>query len=429
MSDALERIREQSQRLVEMARGIQVLGRLTWPSDVVDAFVEGWHQGKRELPVVAPPSVDLSSEIDGLEGLLDELDLGHPLGRYLAATAASYLDAARLVSAAGTRGFLELSRNLYGDPSSRMPGTDASYLDAAQALLDATGPLAESVGPDPGDYCLTAEHVRRELQQRIDGFFTQHQVEVVIDESLASKAAASATRIRIRGRTCFSDEDLAQLLEHEAFVHSATALNGRAQPLVDALGLGAPRTTATQEGLATLAEVLTGAIDLARLRRLALRTVAVHNALDGADFIDTFRFFLEQGQTEMESVRSAMRVFRGGDLRGRVVFTKDAVYLHGLFSVHTFFRKAIAEHRVSLVRRVFAGRLSLADVLDLEEAFEAGWIREPLYVPRWAASTHTLAATLAFSRVVNRIDLEQVGLHDLNPVSVRPPPVAPRGGE
>ncbi len=422
----LERVVDQSNRLVEIARCIQILGRLTWPSQVVERFTDDWRRGRRELPQVTPLEANLEREIEALESLLEEFDLGHPLGRYLAATTSSYLDAARLVSAAGTPGFLELSRSLYGDPLSRMPGTDASYLDAAQALLDATGPLAESVGPDAADYCLTAETVRDQLQPQIDAFFVSDQVEVVIDPMLASKAAASANRIRIRGATYFSHDDVAQLLEHEAFVHSATALNGRAQPILSALSLGAPRTTATQEGLATLAEVLTGAIDLARLRRLALRTVAVHNALEGADFLDTFRFFLEQGQTDVESVRSAMRVFRGGDVRGRVVFTKDAVYLHGLLSVHTFFRKAIAEHKIELVSRAFAGRLSLADLFDLEEAFEAGWIAEPRYVPRWAANTHTLAAMLIFSRVVSRIDLEQVALHDLNPVSVRPPPVAPR---
>ena len=46
----------------------------------------------------------------------------------------------------------------------------------------------------------------------------------------------------------------------------------RPAPAVPAdAGLGAPRTTRTQEGLATFAEIITGAIDISRLRRIALR--------------------------------------------------------------------------------------------------------------------------------------------------------------
>ena len=47
-------------------------------------------------------------------------------------------------------------------------------------------------------------------------------------------------------------------------------------------------------------------------------------ALDGADFIDLFKFFLVSGQPEIESVRSAQRIFRGGAVKGGIVFTKDA---------------------------------------------------------------------------------------------------------
>jgi hypothetical protein len=107
-------------------------------------------------------------------------------------------------------------------------------------------------------------------------------VRVVLDPDLASKAIAGATRIRLRASARFSELDKAQLLQHEAFVHVGTALNGRAQPRLTSLSLGAPRTTQTQEGIAMLAELLTGSIDIQRLRLIALRVVAVQQALDGA---------------------------------------------------------------------------------------------------------------------------------------------------
>ena len=59
---------------------------------------------------------------------------------------------------------------------------------------------------------------------------------------------------------------------------------------LNCLGLGAPRTTRNQEGIAVLAELITNSIDISRLRLIALRVMAVQGALDGADFIDIFRF-------------------------------------------------------------------------------------------------------------------------------------------
>jgi uncharacterized protein (TIGR02421 family) len=208
--------------------------------------------------------------------------------------------------------------------------------------------------------------------------------------------------------------DIAQLLQHEVFVHTATMLNGREQPHLKSLGLGAPRTTRTQEGLATFAELITGSIDLSRLKRLALRILAVRSALDGADFIETFRFFLENGQNEEEAYHSAMRIFRGGDARGRVVFTKDVVYLQGLIFTHTFLRKAIQEDRPEMIRHLFAGRLTLGDVLDLGPCFASGLLAEPPHEPRWSANRRALAASLLYSVFANTIHLGEIRLADFS---------------
>jgi uncharacterized protein (TIGR02421 family) len=280
-------------------------------------------------------------------------------------------------------------------------------------LLETTDNLAAAGIIEDTELCYTAEHVAGILTTEFQRFFGSDAPEVVIDADLASKAAAGSRRVRIRAQTCFSELDVVQLIEHEGFVHAATALNGRAQPHLTCMALNAPRTTLTQEGLATIAELTTRAIDIARLRRLALRTVAIQNALDGADYLDVFRFFLESGQTDDESAHSAMRVFRGGDVRGGIAFTKDVVYLCGLTSLHTFLRKAIAENRAHLVRRLFAGRLALPDVIRLDEEFAAGHVVEPRFVPSWARDLHRLAAYLAFSAVINQIDLGAVELESL----------------
>ena len=87
------------------------------------------------------------------------------------------------------------------------------------------------------------------------------------------RLAASASRCA--PRRCSPNATSSSCTEHEAFIHTLTSLNGRHQPHLKVLGLGAPRTTRTQEGLATFAEIITGAIDISRLRRIALRVVMV----------------------------------------------------------------------------------------------------------------------------------------------------------
>jgi hypothetical protein len=145
------------------------------------------------------------------------------------------------------------------------------------------------------------------------------------------------TPMRIRGSAVFSDLEFDQVCHHEAPVHMATALNGRRQAKLKSLGLGDPRNTRTQEGIAVFAELVTGSIDISRLCRLALRIQALKLGPDGGDFIDCFKFFLEGGQDQLEAFQSAQRIFRGGDVRGRIVFTKDSAYLKGVMETHVFF--------------------------------------------------------------------------------------------
>jgi uncharacterized protein (TIGR02421 family) len=196
-------------------------------------------------------------------------------------------------------------------------------------------------------------------------------------------------------------------------VHSLTALNGREQPLFPSLALSSPRTTATQEGLATFAEQITGSIDIERMKRVSLRIEAVAMALSGADFVQVFRYFLDAGQNEVESFSSTQRVFRGVPLTGGSAFTKDTVYLRGLIGVHTFFRWALKHRKLRLCRLLFAGKMTLADVQRLEPLFESSEAGPPVLVPprwlpEWVSRANGLAGMLAFSLFANRIHLDQI---------------------
>jgi len=135
------------------------------------------------------------------------------------------------------------------------------------------------------------------------------KVEVIIDPGQSSKAIAGSNRVRLRAVPLYSELDLNQLLEHEAHIHAATMHNDKRQPNFQALSLGAPRTTRTQEGIVVIAESVTLSLDIVRLRRIALRIKAIAMALDGADFIEVFKSFLEAEQTMEESYQSTVRCF------------------------------------------------------------------------------------------------------------------------
>ncbi|MFV8754902.1 tyrosine/phenylalanine carboxypeptidase domain-containing protein [Nannocystaceae bacterium ST9] len=410
--DRHARVIDLDRRLIDLMGKVRVLGALSWPEHMVARFLADWQAGSPRLPDIVHAPLPDDDACEQLEALAREADRSDPLQRFLAKTADSFAIAAHMLRERGTPGFVARSTALYGQPSDMMPGSAISHLEAARLLIETSAELAAAGVVHDDDVCLMPEYVADEIRKRVHPVLGDDTPEFEIDMQLASKAAASAKRVRLRGGTCFSRPDIYQLTQHEALVHSLTAINGRKQPLLGCLGAGSPRTTLAQEGLATVAELTTGSMDITRLRRIALRIWATHIALEGADFIEVFRFFLEHGQTEQESAHSAARVFRGGDVRGRIVFTKDVVYLCGMVAVHTFLHKAIAEARPELIRRVFAGRLALSDLLDLAPCFESGEVAEPTYLPPWAEDLDRLAAYLAFSTVINRINLNAIDLDE-----------------
>lgn len=411
----LQELAALDRRLVQAVKGVRLLSQVSWPMKVQARFLERWHKGKAKLPEVEYPRLDYSGTRDEIDAIQQVARLygDHPIADCIWRTAESSAVAARLLESIGTTGMTEHSVRLFGRPGDLLPGAELTNLDAARHFISLADELSRELATVEADYCLSAEIMRAELQEQIDRLFTHHVVRVEIDPNLTAKAAAGTTRIRLRSATAYSEYDRHQLLEHEAFVHSLTGINGREQKNLTLLAINTPRVTATQEGLATFAELITGSIDIGRMKRISMRIIAVDLALKGADFLDVFRYFLDGGQTEADSFSSASRVFRGSPLTGGSAFTKDTVYLHGLLSVHTFFRWALKNQRLKLCRALFAGKMALHDVIALEPWFDSGWIAQPVYLPSWVQRANGLAGMLAFSLFANRIRLERVEAEDL----------------
>lgn len=410
LDSRLTQIQSLDEALAQVAGQIRILAPLQWPADAEDRFLAAYRAGKPELPDVRLVPRPHGNDIDVLQGIQKQCDRAHPLGNLIYKTARSYESAVRMLGAIGTPDFTEYSAQLYGLPTDSYRTQTITPLSAADFFLSTTDRLLGGNQLPDLVADISAQEFGERVQKKLDRFFVEDRVEVVLDPDLASKAVGGSTRIRVRAGARFSKLDLAQLVNHEAYVHSATILNGKRQRNLRCLGLGSPRTTRTQEGLAVLAELLTMSIDVMRLRRVALRVRAIQSALEGADFIDIFRSFLEGGQSEEESFKSAQRVFRGGDVRGKVAFTKDSVYLKGLLEVHTFVKVAIRDNRPELVRSLFAGRMTLGDVVELAPYFESGWLQGPAYIPPWAEDPRRLVAVLAYSAFINDVNMAEVGL-------------------
>lgn len=395
-------------RLVRVARDIRVLALVSWPAGLEQGFLEAYAKGTAKPPVVDYPRRDFGDAIGELDAILCAADPQHPLGQYLIDSARSWQTAARMCEALGTRHVLAFSSELYGTPNEALPGNGPTAREAAQHFISIADELDPGLLSPSETIRISATALRLQLQNDLDDYFNGRVIDVELDPDLIAKAAAGATRIRLRASANFSQYDRGQLLHHEAFVHSLTALNGRAQPVLPSLSLSSPRSTATQEGLATFAEQITGSIDIGRMKRISLRIEAVAMALDGADFVDVFRYFIEAGQTPQESFSSAQRIFRGVPTTGGYAFTKDTVYVRGLVGVHTFFRWALRSGKLALCRDLFAGKMTLADVQRFEPLFDSGVLVPPRWLPPWLTHINGLAGMLAFSLFANRIRLDAI---------------------
>lgn len=401
---------EADNTLVQAAKGIKILSTLGWAEHHCDEFIASWRRGNPKVPEISYPKFDYSQERAALQTIINTITDDHPVAHYVSRTAQSYHIAAIMLENLGTPAFRECSELLYGRPDDHIG--KLSNLSLADDFIELTDDFSAILEASEISELMPSHVAAKLIKDRSDFFFGDYKIKVIIDDELNSKAAAGSERVRLRGNSQFTKAELDQLLQHEVFVHSTTMLNGRSQPYLKSLGLGSPRTTATQEGLATFSELISGTMDLGRLRRIALRIKGIHYALSGADFLEIFGFFLNAGQSERESFQSSARIFRGGDLRGRHVFTKDVVYLKGLISVHTFLRKAIQERKIDFPQRLFSGRLSVGDVVRLEGAFDDGWISPGKYLAPWAANREGLATYLCYNAFSNRLRLEDVRLED-----------------
>lgn len=407
MTKCIENIRKLDNELVAIIQDFLLLANLSWPKESMQVFLKNADKGNFKLPKIEYPKPNYSEKISHLTAYLKKIGKDeHPAISFLRETAESYLDAYRILQGVGTTDVSEFSLKLYGSPRDYVPVYKLRNIDIARFFIRVADDYKCVVAEEP--LIFTAGQFKRELKKRINASInpvTDH-IDVMVDNTIAARAAAGSNYVKIRKNAMFSKNDLEQLFHHEVMIHTLTYINGRKQPFLRTLGYNAPRTTATQEGLAVFAEYISLSIELVRIKRIALRIIAIDMAQKGADFLDLFNFYSEHGQNNEESYYSAMRIFRGGRPEGGIVFYKDNVYLRGLIEVASFLKHAMHHGMIHDIALLFCGKLTTGDVLRLQPLSEQGYITDPMYMPSWATRSSELAAHLAFNDLTQRFKMK-----------------------
>lgn len=407
-------IRGLSDRLVSLQAPIRILDAVKWDDSVREEFfangfrsrpaVDRSYYDARPLPAgvsAARPAFDLLRR--DIEARLGPRD---PAGRMMIRMCNEYDLVIQMLEARGTPPFHDFSARLFGHASEPFHENGPSLVDLAALLDEALRNLAESVFGQPEPARIAAPDAVRILQERLDGFFggVDRPVRVRLDDGIIADAAAGSDYIKIRADAHFRERDLRVLEVHEGWVHVGTTLNGRAQPYCTFLSKGTPSTTITQEGLALFVELVSFSSSPRRLRRVTDRIRAIHWAEQGASFLEIFERFRGEGRSAEEAYPTCVRVFRGSTPTGQP-FTKDLSYSRGFIEVYNFVRLAVRRGDIDRIRLLFSGKLTLADVGDVADLHRRGLLVAPAHLPPQLADPSGLAAWMAYSNFLNRLDL------------------------
>ncbi len=260
------------------------------------------------------------------------------------------------------------------DTSRFVYGSLQLYGGIAQPLASVAAELLETIpARAPSGRSVTAGAFAEAARAEFDRYRAQYPefpVHIEVRDDI-SDLMVSFGRLLIPEAAAFRADRVQPLLHHEVGTHVVTYHNGTRQPLT-LLRIGLPGYDETQEGLAVLAEYLSGGLDPRRLRVLAARVVAVNKMLDGAGFLEIFESLRADHRMPARTAWSiAIRVVVGG---GSV---KDAIYLRGI----TRILQALAEG--SSLDVLFVGKLALDHVPLIQDLLDRDVLQPPWIRPRW----------------------------------------------
>lgn len=417
LNDYQQTVRDLSDRIVEAQSPIRVLDAIKWDDTVKADFFK--HKAK-ELPKIdkgyyANSPLSFDSEEKKLQFQEIERDITrqlgqfNPVGQIMRRMCREYRMVVRMLEARGTPDMGLISQELYGSASDAFHAGDPTLSDLGMMLSEALQNISDrsDLVDEPKD--LNAKQAVKMLQERLNKSFGESESTIRVFESdgILADAAAGADYIKIRSDAMFNARDIRVLEVHEGLVHVGTTLNGQAQPICTFLAKGPPSSTITQEGLAILMEVFSFASYPSRLRKLTNRTRAIHMAEEGGDFLDIYRFYLDEGYNEDDSFANASRVFRGSTPNGQP-FTKDLSYTKGFIMVYNYIQFAVRKGKLDRIPLLFCGKTTLEDMRTLSQLVEEGLVIAPKVLPPQMRDLNALSAWMCFSNFLNHLSLDRI---------------------
>ena len=417
LDDYQRTVRELSDRIVHAQTPIRVLDAVKWTPEVqadffakkckeLPAIDQAWYQ---QRPLAFDP-LSKKRELQEIErDITRQLGQFSPVAQIMRRMCREYRMVVRMLEARGTAEFGLISNDLYGSATDAFHAGGPTLADFGSMLADYLDNIEKisSVPDEPRN--IDAETAVGILQERLNRVFGEGRdtIRVFETDGIVADAAAGADYIKIRSDAMFNARDVKALEVHEGLVHVATTLNGQSQPICTFLAKGPPSSTVTQEGLAILMEVLSFASYPARLRKLSNRVRAVQMAEEGADFLDVFGFFQDQGYSESVSYTNSTRVFRGST-PDSLPFTKDLSYLKGFILTYNYIQLAVSKGHLDKIPLLFCGKTTLQDIRILGQLVDEGLVQPPRYLPEQFQDLNALSAWMCFSNFLNQLSLDRI---------------------
>lgn len=417
LTDYQQVIRELSERIVVAQKPIRILDALKWNGKVQQQFFK---DKCKKLPMVDssyylendPLQFDPLKKIEEFHEI--ERSIRRKLGQYsgvggiMQRMCHEYMRVVEMLLARGTPKFTEISQELYGSSEDAFHIGAPTLKDLADVVSNTLENIKDKVTTKADEEIYTSEQAVAILSERLGTYFSDRtHVRVELSDGILADASAGADRIKIHEGLKFSEREIRVFEIHEGWVHLGTTLNGMSQPICTFLSKGPPSSTITQEGLGIIAEVFTFSSYPGRVKRLTNRIRAVNLAESGANFLDIFNFYREQGSDEEESYHSASRIFRGSIPDGGP-FTKDLCYSKGFILIYNYIRLAVQRGLIHQIPLLFLGKTTLEDIHVLADLVEENIVTPPKYVPPQFQDIAALSAWMCYSLFLNKLDLQRM---------------------
>ena len=250
---------------------------------------------------------------------------------------------------------LENSIQLFGKP-------DDDLVLYAKSIL-------EEIPATEAPKIIPASEIKKALEAAFVRYGLSNEWRVEYSNKYATTIYNMQKKITVCENRLFAEIDANRLAVHEIGVHALRSANNalQSQKIIET-NLYRDYLP-TEEGLASLAEEITGTSSPEQMRMYAGRVVALSCMLEGLTFRGTFRQLQQHKFSDEQAWTLSVRVHRGGGL------TRDVTYLKGYRMMKDYYENG------GDLRPLYVGKVSLAHIDLIKEMLADGRLVYPKYLP------------------------------------------------